>query len=69
MLFRSPVHRTVPHVSYAITEMIVDYSEDSPVAEPIDDTEFAVLCTDCERPDAPAEEAAFARPEIERAGV
>jgi hypothetical protein len=44
------IDRKKPYVAYAITEICVDYTASEPMADMIDDTEFAVLCSHCEEP-------------------
>ena len=50
----NPVNRTAPHISYAISELQDTQTEPYPIAQCLDDREFAVLCKNCEAPDATA---------------
>lgn len=53
-----PVDRTKSHVSYAINAMNMEETEDSWIGHFVEGDEFAVLCPNCEEPDAPEPEAA-----------
>lgn len=61
------VNRTQPYVCYSISEMELEGS-DVLIAQCLDDNDYAVLCPECEMPDAPeAEEAVTDMTEKERA--
>ena len=50
----NPVNRTAPYISYAICELQDTQTEPYPIAQCLDDRDFAVLCKNCEAPDATA---------------
>ena len=54
----APVDRNLPHVSYSFLE---GEMEDWTISNVVGDTELAVLCGECEEPDAPAKQAAVAK--------
>jgi hypothetical protein len=58
------IDRKAPYVAYAITELCVDYTASAPMADMIDDTEFAVLCTQCEEPSVTTTAAANQHEEV-----
>jgi hypothetical protein len=64
----APVDRSLPHVSYSYLE---GEMTDWVISKVTDDTELAVLCSDCEEPDEPLSDAAVAmdihQPERSRA--
>jgi hypothetical protein len=53
-----PVNRSLPHISYAMTEMNMQFSSGDWVGHVVKDKEFAILCLECEEPGEPAAEAA-----------
>ena len=46
-----PVDRSLPHISYAMTEMNMEYGAGDWIGHVVKDNEFAVLCQQCEEPD------------------
>jgi hypothetical protein len=45
------VDRSLPHISYTMTEMNMEYGEGDWVGNVVKDKEFAILCQECETPD------------------
>lgn len=45
-----PVDRSLPHISYAMTEMSMKYGAGDWIGHVVKDNEFAVLCPQCEEP-------------------
>ncbi len=46
-----PVERSLPHISYAMTEMAMEYGAGDWIGHVLKDREFALLCRECEAPD------------------
>ena len=53
-----PVDCSLPHISYAMTEMNMEYGADDWIGHVVEDEEFAILCRECEEPSDSAAEAA-----------